>query len=468
MKTTMPRKWGAGIALLAASLLTPSLVRAQDGPATLNQDPNADTQTAGANQDTPTDPGQPPVPAYVAGGNIVHQLGRANPLGEGGPMAWGPVSVRDAQVSEFYGNTTFYNVPGPIPNQSVTATVFESTVAFDKLFDHYHLTLQYKPTMYIDNGTVSYNASQATALETLFRLNDRWNLTVKDDFSYYASQRVITNLGLDLDYETLATAESPFLNGPGTTLYNATGGTFSYLWSPRTIISFGPDFVYERSTGALAAGELETAKYTGGTFDVAHFLSAFSKIEFAYNVEYATLTDTVPKGEPTPGNGVLQDFHGTYYRNLSPTLKFEAGAGVATGTGTASAGTSLELDAGVTKTYQRAEFAVVFSQGRQFSGAIGVITNQATDRVDGLMRIYLTPRLITTTTSSYFTTIGSGPTLSGYYATTQLGYQLAPHVSLVGTGSYISQSGDNVFEVNANRYLVSVGIHWDAAAPALH
>ena len=189
-----------GVALLAASLITPSLVWAQDGSATANQDPNADSQAVGNNSDTSADAGQPPVPAYVPGGPVVHELGRANPLGEGGSLAWGPVSVRDAEFSQYYNNETFYNAPGPVPNQSVNLSVFTSTLAFVKDFNNHRLTLQYQPTMYIDNGAVSYDTSQMAGLHTVFALNERWGLTVKDDFSYYASQRALTELGLDVDF----------------------------------------------------------------------------------------------------------------------------------------------------------------------------------------------------------------------------------------------------------------------------
>src|SRR5271157_5914570 len=99
-----------GIILLVGLLSTPSLACPQD-PTPSNQTPDQGGQAGGATQDTPQNGpvGQPAVPAATTGG-FLRALGTANPLGdEAGPLAWGPLSVRSAEVQEFYGKTEVAN-----------------------------------------------------------------------------------------------------------------------------------------------------------------------------------------------------------------------------------------------------------------------------------------------------------------------------------------------------------------------
>jgi len=113
-----------GALTLMGLLSTPSLASPQN-PAPPNQTPNQTPdqggQAGGGTQDNPQNgpAGQPPIPAATAGG-IVRALGTANPLGDqGGPLSWGPVSVRSAEFQEFYGVTqTDINVAGAPPSTS--------------------------------------------------------------------------------------------------------------------------------------------------------------------------------------------------------------------------------------------------------------------------------------------------------------------------------------------------------------
>jgi len=253
--------------------------------------------------------------------------------------------------------------------------------------------------------------------------------------------------------------QNNFLNGPGTVLSNDAHGMFSYLWTPRTSISFGPTYVYEYSTGALASGAEATGTYVGGQVSLSHSLSPLSSVIFTYQAERSSFSNTSTVAGPPPGTAILQDFTAGYYRQLSETWRFNAALGIYTGSGDVSNGTGMDILAGVNKTYRRSEIGLDFDQGRSFNG---FITNQATDRTDLLVRVHWTERFITSSSASYFTTTG-GPTVSGTYETIQMRYVLTPHVSLIADGSYVQQTGNSVFVLGSKQYLGSVGIRWDAA-----
>lgn len=465
----MQRIRRAGAIAAATCLLLPSLAWAQDGlSATQSANVGNDTLLAASanNSSDASSPDAGPVPAYTSGaGYFIRALGKANPLGEGGPLAWGPISVQSAEFMQYYGNTEF---PAPIPSQSETVSVFSTTLAFEKILDRYKLALQYRPEMFVYNGAPSYDANQDVGLNTEFELSPRWGLTAGDTFNYYASQRVNTDLGLDLDYEAAVTAQNNnFLNGPGSTLFNDASGLFSYLWTPRTIVSFGPSYVYERSNGALVGGPgaEETATYTGGLFALTHLLNAASKFNVTYQVQYANFTNSTAIAGPLAGTDIIHNAEANYFRQFGGTWHFNAGVGVTDDTGAGSYGAGLAANVGLSKTLSRAEVAVGFEQGRFFSG---FITNQLTDREDALLRVYWTARLTMSSTFSYFETTGGGPGLSGLYGVQEVDFRLTPRVSLVATGSYVNQYGDGVYILTGSRYLFSGGIRWDANPPAVH
>jgi len=455
-----------GVATLMGLLATPSLASPQD-PTASNQTPDQGGQGGGAAQGTAQNGpmGQPAVPAATAGG-FLRALGTANPLGdEEGPLAWGPLSIRSAEIQEFYGKTEVPNdVAGVPPSTSQTVTLVSTTVALARVIDRYQVALQYEPSMFVTNGTASYDANQQAGLDTLFQLAPRWSLGVADHFTYYASQRPFAGFALDTDYVTGGVVQNNFLQGPGSVMVNGFDAALNYLWTPRTIVSFGPSFGYQRSTGSLSGtGQAVSALYQGGKTAVTYNLSATSTIGATYLAQYANFTNTTKAAGPTGGE-LLQDALAHYARALNANWKLSLGLGVALNSGNAG-GNNLAVEAGIGRLVHRGDFTVSYNQGHAFNG---FVTGQVTSRVDGIQHFFWTQRFSTGTSVSYFTTTGAPPKTSGFFASEQFSFLLARHVSVFGQGAFVRQSGDDVYILSARRYLGSIGLRWDAAPPAVH
>ncbi len=455
-----------GVVTLVGLLAAPSLATPQN-PAATNQTPDQGGLAGGATQDNPQNGpmGQPAVPAATTGG-FLRALGTANPLGdEEGPLAWGPISVRSAEVQEFYGRTDVANnVAGIPPSTSQTVTLLSTTIALARLVNRYQIALQYEPSMFITNGSASYNANQQAGLDTLFQLTPRWGLGIADHFTYYASQRPFAGFALDTDYVTGGVVQNNFLQGPGSVMVNGFDAALNYLWSPRTIISFGPSFGYQRSTGSLSgSGQTVSALYEGGKATMTHYLSATSTIGVSYLAQHATFANTTIAAGPQ-GSEILQDALANYGRALNANWRMNLGLGVAANSGNAG-GNSLAVEAGIGRLMRRGDFTLSYNQGHAFNG---FVTGQVTSRLDGIQHFFWTQRFSTGTSVSYFTTTGAPPKTSGFFASEQFSFRLASHVSVFGQGAFIHQSGDNVYILSAQRYLGSIGLRWDAAPPAAH
>jgi hypothetical protein len=435
-----------------------------------NPTPQASDQGGQAGGGTPDNPqngpiGQTPVPAATAGG-IVRALGTANPLGDqGGPLSWGPVSIRSADVQEFYGVTQpDSNVAGAPPSTSQTVTLLSTNIAFARQVSRYQIALQYEPSLFITNGTASYDANQQTGLDILFQLAPRWTLGVADHFTYYASQRPFAGFALDTDYATGGVVQNNYLQGPGSVLNNGFDAALNYLWSPTTTLSFGPSFGYQRSTGSLSgSGQTVSGLYEGGKTVFTHYLSATSTIGASYFAQYVTFNNTTKAAGPQGGT-LLQDVLADYTRGLSTNWRMKVGFGLAANSGNAG-GNSLAVDAGIARLMRRGDFTVSYGQGHQFNG---FVTGQVTSRIDAVQHFFWTQRFSTSSSVSYFTTTGAPPKTSGFFVAEQFSYRFAPHVSVFGQGAYVRQDGDNVFIISGRRYLGSVGVRWDAAPPAAH
>jgi hypothetical protein len=451
-----------GAALIAASILVP--VRGwsqQESPSTSTQGPSY-PENSEASENTLSN--QPPIPAAQSLG-FVRALNSARLLvGENGPLQWGLISVRSMSFQEYVNQIHFDNPNIQPQSRNETASQLSTSIVVNRSFKRSHLVLQYNPSLFFINGHVYSNAmNQDLSLDVNFPLTQRWNLTVADRFSYYGSQRIFSQLSLDADYVTGSTLQKNFLDGPGSLLYNQVSAGFSYLWTPRTTLTVSPFFGYQHSTASVTSGQSGqdlSAFYEGGTVGVSHRLSPTRTLGFTYSMQAAVFSNTFVGSSTNPGSTqFLQDILVIYNQQLNATWHLSLGAGLVTNTGTGSSGTGLAMQAGVTKTFQRVEFAAWYNRGHQFNG---FITNEVSDRVDGTAKIYLTRRLATATSGAYFRTAAGSPlSQSGLYATQQLSYQLTRHLSVFGSASHIKQIGNGVFVLSANRNYFTTGILWE-------
>jgi hypothetical protein len=460
--------------LLAVVLLAPPLAFPQQpSDSGSMQDPGSaspptQTQTsgteAGATQSEPN-------PAATTPGLFARALNSASPLeGENGPLHWGWVSVRSASFLEYFTNTTLDN-PGTQPvNEDFNGSQLSTSIVVNHAFGASRitqLTVQYAPSLYISEGHVYTNALNQTAgLDTTFQLSPRLTFQIADRFSYYGKQRYYSGMSLGVDYSLGTVAQNNFLNGPGTVIYNSVGGTFTYLWSSVTTVSFTPTFGYQNSTGVVNNGQNLSALNGGGQVTVSHSLSATQTVGISYLGQYASYANTSTTAGPQ-SNSFLQDALITYGKQIGASWRLNLGLGLLSNTGIDSQ-SGLAASARITKSFQRMNFAVNYNRGHQFSG---YITSGSTDRVDLVHTIRWSSRVATSTSVAYFRTASSPtPGPSGMYATEQLSFGLTRALSLTGGISYTKQTGtgDAVYLQSGHSTSYTLGITWTPAATVQH
>jgi hypothetical protein len=458
----MERSRHVGELLLAVALLAPPLAFSQQPPNSgSTQDPGSAGSPQAQSSETQTNATQSePNPAATTPGLFARALNSASPLGgENGPLQWGWISVRSASFLQYFSDVSFANPSVQPQNESVNASELSTSIVVDRAFKRSHLTIQYNPSLAISNGNVYSNALNQTAgLDTSFQLNPRWSLQVTDRFSYVGSQRTFSGLPLNTNFSTGISVPQNFLYGPGSVLYNLVSASFSYLWSPRTTVSFAPSFGYQYGTGAVNPAANVSGFSEGGNLTFSHLLSSTQTIGFTYTAEYANYTNSSVSAGPQ-SNALMQDFLVTYSQQLNASLWIHLGLGITSTTGGAS-GAGLGMNAGITKTLHRSELAVYYNRGHQFNG---FVTSAASDNVGLTHTIYWSPRLSTATSAAYVRTPGAFPTTqSAWYATEQLNFGLTRGLSLSGSFSYLNQVGDGVYVLSSNRRFATVGITWSA------
>jgi len=442
----------------------------QSTPEATQADAANGTRPAAQQTDASTGFGsQAPTPAATSEGFFVRALNSANQLGkESGPLQWGWFSVRSASFAQYYSHANFSDPGIPVKSEIVRASQLSTMIVVDHAFKTSRFSLQYAPSLFITNGKIYSNAlNQTVGLDTTIPWSPRWSLQVSDRFSYYASQRYFSDTSADTNFLTGTSIQKDFLNGPGSVMVNSAAASFSYLWSPRTTISFAPSFDYQYSKGAVLSDKASLrALYEGGRFTLSHLISPTQTIGLTYLGQYASFTSTSAHAGPQ-SNAFLQDLLLTYANQFRRSWHFGLGVGVSDSTdiGNTSipSGVRLALNAAITKTFQRSDFAVTYNRGHQFNG---FISGAASDRIDAAQTIYWTPRFSTTTSVAYFkTTAALPPTESASYATERLSFNLTRRLSLSASGSYVKQVGDGVFIVSGIRRFASVGLSWTSQGP---
>ncbi len=458
-----------GELLLVIALLAPPFAFSQQPPdSSSTQDPgsaNPPTQTqtsgteAGATQSEPS-------PAATRQGLFARALNSASPLaGENGPLQWGWISVRSASFEEYFNNVKFASPGMQSVSQDLKASQLSTSIVLNHAFGASRatqLTVQYAPSLSIVEGNVYTNALNQTAgVDTTFQLSPRWSLQISDRFSYYDNQRYFSGLSLGVDYSQGTVAQNDFLNGTGRVIYNTLGASFTYLWSPRTTLSFAPTFGYQNSTGAVNSGQNLSAFYGGGQVTVSHALSATQTVGITYVGQYGSYTNTSTTAGPQ-SNTFLQDLLITYGKQVGASWRLSLGLGLVNRTGNNSQ-IDLAASAGITKSFRRMDFALNYYRGHQFNG---YTTSASSDRIDLVNTIRWNQRFATSTSAAYFLTAGSlAPGQSGVYAMEQLSFGLTRVLSFTGGISYTKQTGDGVYVQNGHTRSATVGITWSPAAP---
>ena len=448
--------------LIASSLARPQQPTAADptsGVAPTSQSEGQDPNASAIQQ-------QGPNPA-ASQGLLVRALGSADDLGAEDLLHWGWVSLRSASFMEIFGDQAQTSPTGVAqPSQFVSTSEMSALIVLDKRFQRARVTAQYQPGVFVTNGNFYSNAAnQSSAFSTGFEFGQRWTVSLTDTFNYYASQRVFAGISLETNYVTGNMLQNNYTGGPGSTLTNSVGLAATYQWTPRTTLGFGPSVGYNYATGVAGTKQENlTAWYGGGTATLSHQLTPQVTVGASYAANEASFSNTSTTAGPQQSSLLQQDFRLTYHQQFAPTVWVNAAVGVMTipsATISTHSDPGLGVDFSATKTFRHNSLSIAYDRALQFNG---LVTSQASDRVDLVHSIAWTQRFWTSSSCAYFRYISATPIQpAGFYATEQFRFRLARQLSTTGGYSYSKQTGDGVYLLSGKQSFFSLGLSWSPA-----
>jgi hypothetical protein len=442
--------------LILVICLLPNLGSAQEA----GQDAGKQKSAAqGASKDSDNKDAEPASPYALAWADAsIRQIGTSGLLaGSREGIGWGSLYIPSAGVSgivaQFGGtnttNDTFY-----------TTAVFQATVVYDHKIGNSRLALQYEPSMAIAEGQVVGSFSnQNTSLDWLIYTRPRWNVRFSDGFRYYYTQQSVGFSYLDVNALTSGVATNNFLDGPSRWLSNGASMSIAYALSRRASIAITPKYIFSES-GASAT--LTRGSSFSGSVNWNYRTSERQTVGVQYTGqllhEAGLGTSSSTTGAPT--DTIFHTIAGTAGRQLSATL-FASGSIGATTSGLAQNARQWFVYGtfGLVKRVGRSSVGLNYSRGDTLSN--GLIANQYADRVDLVLQSQITTRLNWSAGGGYLRQVQSGG-FSGWYATSDVQFLLAPRAGLFATFDYYrknqSQNSNNLFSGDRNIY--SFGLRW--------
>ena len=440
--------------LILAALVLPNLGSAQEaGQATRKQKPAGQDASKDADRKD-TEPASPYALAWAD--SYIRQIGTSGLLaGDREGIGWGSLYIPTAGVS---GIVDHFEGTKTAPGASYTATVFQTTMVYDHKIGTSRLALQYQPSMAIAEGQVVGNFSnQNTSLDWLIYTRPRWNIRFSDGFRYYYTQQSIGLSYLDVSTVTSGVATNNFLDGPSRWLSNNAYMSVAYALSRRSSVTVTPNYTFSE---AGAGVNLTRGSSYGGSVSWNYRTSERQTVGIQY---IGQLLHEAGLGTSTTGTPIDTIFHtiaGTAGRQLSATLFARGSLGVTT---SALAQNSRQWSVygtfGLVKQLRRSSLSLNYSRGDTLSN--GLIANQYADRVDLSYQNQISTRLNWSAGGGYLRQVQSGG-VSGWYATSDMQYLLAPRAGLFATFDYYRKNQaantNNLF--NGNRNIYSFGLRW--------
>jgi hypothetical protein len=443
--------------LIFAIALLPALGFAQDA----GQDPSKQKPAAQvAPNETANKDNQPTTPVALAwADSYIRQIGTAGLLaGTREGIGLGSIYIPSASV---YGIVDQFESTNTIPGNTFTAAVLQGTLIYDhRIGRNSRIAIQYQPDMAISNGQVVGNFSnQNTSLDWLIYTRPRWNIKFTDGFRYSYTQQSVGMSYLDVNTSSGGLNTNNFLDGPTRSLSNYATLSVAYALSRRASISFSPNYTYAETGDGV---NLDRAASYGGNVNWSYRLSERQTVGLQYSGELiheaglgnSTTTPNVPT------DTVFHTFAGTAGRQISESLFVRGAAGITT---SAASQNSRQWSF-------YGNFALVKKLGRSSLGlnytrsdtlVSGLIASEYADRIDFTVQNQLTPRLIFTPGAGYLRQVQSGG-FSGWYATSDVQYLLAPRAGLFLTFDYFrkNQSSNTLNLFSGNRNIYSFGLRW--------
>jgi hypothetical protein len=438
--------------VLLAALLLPGMGSAQNaGQDAGNQKPVA--QDSDNKESAPTSP-----LALAWADSYIRQIGTSGVLaGNREGLGWGSLYIPSASASGIVDQLERSSVA---PGATYTAAMFQTTVVYDHRVGTSRLALQYQPNMAISQGQVVGNFSnQNVSLDLLIYSRPRWIVRFSDGFRYYYTQQSVDFSYLDVNPVTSGMATNNFLDGPRRWLSNDASMSIAYALSRRASIAISPNYAYSESGTGL---NLARGSSYGGSVNWSYRTSERQTVGVQYigQLLHEAGLGTSSSTTVAPADTIFQTIAGTAGRQLTATLFARGSIGATT---SARAQNARQWSAYGTfefvKQVGRSSIGINYSRGDTLSN--GLIASQYADRVDGTFQSQISLRLKLLFGGGYLRQVQSGG-FSGWYATSDVQFLMAPRVGLFATFDYYRKNQavniNNLFIGNRNLY--SFGVRW--------
>jgi hypothetical protein len=231
--------------------------------------------------------------------------------------------------------------------------------------------------------------------------------------------------------------------------------------SPLTTITVSPRYNYAHVidnssavSGTVTPNQLGLigSKEYGGSVSISHRLAPMKSVGMYYSVNdvrFDTATDAA----------WYHIFGGTYAQQLRPTLfaNIMAGAATASFNNSGSRGWTFSGTADIEKTIHVGTLALAYTRGLSLNR---YASRNFTDRVDVNYHTLLTRRSSAAMGFGYEHVNGT-PSISGKYASAQIGYRLLRNLNFLMTYVFRDQIGDGLQAYTETRHTAYVSLNWD-------
>lgn len=398
-----------------------------------------------------------PVGAAQSTDSSVTAIGSASPLDlANGSLRWGDFYVRDASFTQLYDHDNYAILNAP-SSYSTNVSLFQTDLAFNHLTRRGQIALQYQPRLAIVNGQFLPDFSnQNVALNLVLDSTPRWRVEAMDNFQYFSSQNMFASNYVDANTFTGRSLQNNFLDGAGSLLNETVELTATYRWTARTSISLSPTFNYLHTDSTLS-GPLTS--YVGSMgVSLGYQLTARQQIGVYFHSDYIRLMSQNATSPETTTQVYAAGMN--YSRQMGPTwwisAAFAATRNPATGVSTPW---TFSGSASLTRGFGRSSAGLVYARNL----AVGYVTNNFADRIDGFLSLFLARGLQLRNSLGYQRESDVTNPISAEYAVSEITYRLTPRISGFINYGYRLQNGDSIRVLVGHRNFVSGGIRWDSS-----
>ena len=406
---------------------------------------------------TMTDPDYAPVREIGSAALLTSELSQ---------LRWGSVFVRSVQFLQAFSpdNGGFGNARDP----SMTTSLFQATVAYDKQFKHSRLALQYRPFVGVTNGrTYTSFSNRGVDFQTDFysHLSPRWSISLSEALAYHGAENLYTESYFNVDTVATTAVHNNFLEGPFDSLITSTSLNFIRALSPRTHLFFGPSFSYGYSSGGYQTNTALSSPTYAGAASLQHALSPNRNIGLSYTFQRILVSRTF-------ANNTYQTLAASYSHQLAPSLGISLSLGASTSDFVGQRQWSPFETFNLSKTFQRSYLSLGYYRGHALSG---YINNAETQRADVTYGVSVTRRMSSQVGGGYEYTpsrllLAGLPhaKVSGAYASANVSYQLTRTLSWFASYVRRNQASYDLQVFQGSRNFASTGIYWSPRANSSH